>query len=160
MYDAKTDIYICDICGHKSEWNAVDKVHGELWSCEVCGKTFCSKCFIEEHGKRKYCEMMQSGEYIRCPDCFRKAEMDVRKKLNSETLMEALAKSGYPREQMFDHCSDLYIFASPKTKEVIIEWFMRQGLDWTVFAKPFKDQVTGRQMYDIAFQYTPYFEHA
>lgn len=79
--------------------------------------------------------------------------------IKKETLMEALEKAGYPREEMFNHCSDLYIFAPPKTKEVIIEWFMRQGLDWTVFVKPFKDQVTGRQMYDIAFQYTPYFEH-
>lgn len=29
------------------------------------------------------------------------------------TLMEALEKAGYPREQMFNHNSDLYVFVTP-----------------------------------------------
>ena len=76
----------------------------------------------------------------------------------SKTLMEALEEAGYPREQMFNHYSDLYVFASQKTLDVIIKWFKQQGYNWTLFVKSFEDQVAGRKMYDIAFQYTPYWD--
>lgn len=77
---------------------------------------------------------------------------------NKETLMEALEKAGYPREEMFNHCSDLYVYATPLTKRIIKRWFKENGYQMDLFTKIFKDQITGRQMYDGAFQYDPYWE--
>lgn len=74
IVDFKSGDYTCHFCGFSSGWDETDDVHGEMWSCEVCGKTFCSKCLIDAIGREKYTEMMQSGEYIRCPDCYEKVE--------------------------------------------------------------------------------------
>lgn len=71
------------------------------------------------------------------------------------TLMEKLKEAGYPEADMFHHGTDLYIYATPKTQRVINEWFMETGLDRSLFVSTFKDNVTGRLMYDIAFQYDP-----
>lgn len=76
----------------------------------------------------------------------------------SKTLMEMLEEAGYPREQMFNHCSDLYVFATPLTQRVVDKWFEEEGLNKSLFVTTFSDQITGRPMYDIAFQYTPYWE--
>ena len=76
----------------------------------------------------------------------------------SKTLMEALAEAGYPREQMFNHCSDLYVFITPLTEQVIDEWFKENGWHREPFVTAFRDRITGKPMYDIAFQYTPYWE--
>lgn len=76
----------------------------------------------------------------------------------NETLMEALTASGYPREKMFNHYSDLYVFATNKTQRVINLWFKEQGLNRLLFVSTFNDLVTGKVMYDIAFQYDPYWE--
>lgn len=75
-----------------------------------------------------------------------------------ETLMEALEKAGYPRQEMFNHCSDLYVYATPLTKRVITRWCKENGYTMDFFTKIFKDQITGRPMYDVAFQYAPYWE--
>ena len=32
-----------------------------------------------------------------------------------KTLMELLLEAGYPREEVFNHCSDLYVFVTPLT---------------------------------------------
>lgn len=48
---------------------------------------------------------------------------------NKETLMEALEKAGYPREEMFNHCSDLYVYATPLTKRIIKRWFKFEDLE-------------------------------
>ena len=77
-----------------------------------------------------------------------------------ETLMEALEKAGYPREEMFNHCSDLYVYATQVTKRVITRWFKENCYTMNFFVKIFKDQITGRPMYDCAFQYDPYWEEA
>lgn len=74
------ELCTCEFCGFSEGWGETDTVHGDIWSCEVCGKTFCSKCFIDRFGTKKYLDMMQSGEYIRCPDCFEEAEKDVKRK--------------------------------------------------------------------------------
>lgn len=79
MYNIEKGNYTCDTCGFEMKWDESDDIHGEVWSCEVCGKIFCSKCFKDAHGDTKYYEMMQSGEYIRCPQCFEKAERDVKR---------------------------------------------------------------------------------
>lgn len=76
----------------------------------------------------------------------------------SKTLMEALEEAGYPREQMFNHRSDLYVFITPLTKRVVDKWFKDEGLEKSLFVSTFRDQITGNGMYDIAFQYTPFWE--
>ena len=59
---------------------------------------------------------------------------------------------------MFNHCSDLYVFITPITKRVVDKWFKDVGLKKSMFVSTFRDQITGKGMYDIAFQYTPYWE--
>lgn len=53
---------------------------------------------------------------------------------------------------------DLYVFLTPLTKRVIDEWFKENGLTRSLFVSTFRDQITGRPMYDVAFQYTPAFD--
>lgn len=54
MYLMESDTYVCDICGFEGEWDDHDDIHGELWGCERCGGTFCTKCFIETIGTNAY----------------------------------------------------------------------------------------------------------
>ena len=76
----------------------------------------------------------------------------------SVTLMERLLQVGYPPKHFFHHESDLYIYKTPVTTATINEWFKLQGLNKSLFVKEFAEQGTGRPMYDIAFQYTPYWD--
>lgn len=69
------------------------------------------------------------------------------------TLIEKLIEAGYPRKEMYHHCSDLYVFVTPETTKAINEWFKEQGYSKDLFVSRFKDNVTGKPMYDIAFQY-------
>ena len=59
---------------------------------------------------------------------------------------------------MFNHYSDLYVYASDKVLSEIIGWFEKQKLDWRLFVESFTEQTTGRVMYDVAFQYTPFWD--
>ena len=72
------------------------------------------------------------------------------------TLMEMLIKEGYPKEEFFHHYSDLYIFATPMTQRVVNRWCKENGYRRDLFVSTFHDQQTGRLMYDIAFQYDPF----
>lgn len=74
------------------------------------------------------------------------------------TIMENLVNAGYPKEDFFHHYSDLYIYATPLTKRVVDSWFKKENLNRNLFVSIFIDQITERPMYDIAFQYTPYWE--
>ena len=47
-YNMRKDAYSCDYCGFEIKWDDSDDVHGEMWGCEECGATFCSKCFIDD----------------------------------------------------------------------------------------------------------------
>ena len=73
--------------------------------------------------------------------------------------MEVLLEEGYPPEDIDHYYYDLYVYVTPLTTKVITEWADENGYDsnfrdgW--FVKTFKDQITGRKMYDIAFQYIP-----
>lgn len=77
-----------------------------------------------------------------------------------KTLIEMLVEAGYPEEQIYHHESDLYVFATPLTKKVLEDWCEKNGWDKGLVERTeflfetFKDNVTGKQMYDIAFQYT------
>lgn len=72
------------------------------------------------------------------------------------TLMERLVGAGYPMEEMGHHRSDLYVYVTPLTRRVINEWFEEKGFNRDSFVSTFTDQVSGKPMYDVAFQYTPY----
>ena len=74
MYAMETDTYSCDICGFEGAWDITDDVHGQLWGCEKCGATFCTKCFIDTMGQKIYWDMMRSHDLILCPECYLKEE--------------------------------------------------------------------------------------
>lgn len=69
--------YTCEICGFRAKWDVEEDLneggHGELWGCDKCGGTFCSKCFIDRHGLKPYYHMMQEMNSIYCPACYEKA---------------------------------------------------------------------------------------
>lgn len=79
----------------------------------------------------------------------------VRRKLekNDPPLMQRLLGVGYPREEMYHHESDLYVYVTPETTQVIEQWCKEHGYDRTWRCPTFYDQITGRPMYDCAFQY-------
>ena len=86
----------------------------------------------------------------------KKVESEPKKK----TLIEMLIEAWYPKEDIYPHESDLYIFVTPLTTKVLEDWCKENG--WNIglvkgesliFSK-FIDVITGKQMYDVAFQYT------
>lgn len=68
-------------------------------------------------------------------------------------LMQMLLEAGYPRDQMFHHYSDLYVFATSLTNRIIDKWCEDNGYHRHLFCSKFKDNITGMPMYDVAFQY-------
>lgn len=76
--------------------------------------------------------------------------------MSNKGLMERLLDSGYPRDEMFHHESDLYIYATPQTKRIVEKWCKDMGFSRSWNCPIFQDQITGRPMYDCAFQYDDY----
>lgn len=74
-------------------------------------------------------------------------------KAKSKTLMQRLMDAGYPREEMDHHESDLYVYVTPLTTRVINEWCEEMGFRRNWHCPTFKDRITGKPMYDCAFQY-------
>lgn len=72
-----------------------------------------------------------------------------------ESIYARLLREGYPQEDIDHHESDLYVYVTPLTTRIIKEHFPDQGHK-TIMVNKFKDNVTGRYMYDIAFAYDPY----
>ena len=68
-------------------------------------------------------------------------------------LMKRLVGAGYPREEMDHHYTDLYVYVNEISRPVIEQWCAEHGwrVDW--MCPVFRDQITGRTMYDCAFQY-------
>ena len=101
---------------------------------------------------------MQPGDQIQINGCTIRCE-----ELEKKTLMETLVDAGYPADQFDHHESDLYVYTEINglfTREIIGKWFRDHGYSPALFVKYFEDQVTGRGMWDIAFQYTPWWvEH-
>lgn len=79
--------------------------------------------------------------------------------MNNKSLMERLLEAGYPPEDIDHYYYDLYVYVTPLTTKVITEWADENGYNSNlrdgVFVQTFKDQITGRKMYDIHFQYIP-----
>lgn len=74
------------------------------------------------------------------------------------TLMQRLLDAGYPRDEMFNHESDLYIYVTPLTRRVVEAWCRENRFARTHHCPMFRDEVTGRAMYDCAFQYDDYWK--
>ena len=70
-----------------------------------------------------------------------------------KTLMELLIEAGYPESEMDHHESDLYVYVTPITTKVINEWCKENEYRREWHCPVFTDQITGRQMYDCAFQW-------
>lgn len=70
MYSMKRDTYTCDLCGCELDWGGCDDVHGTMWGCERCEIDFCSKCFIDRHGREIFEDMLQNGDKVLCPNCY------------------------------------------------------------------------------------------
>ena len=74
-----------------------------------------------------------------------------------KTLKEMLIEAGYPESEMdheMDHYySDLYVYVTPLTTKVIKEWCKAHDYRMAWHCPIFKDQITGRMMYDCAFQW-------
>ena len=79
--------------------------------------------------------------------------------MSTKPLMERLLEAGYPPEDIDHHYSDLYVYVTPLTAKVITEWANDCGYNSNLrdrlFVQKFRDQITGRMMYDIFFQYIP-----
>lgn len=80
----------------------------------------------------------------------------INKNIETKTLMKTLIDEGYPKENIFHHYSDLYVFVTPMTQRIINQWCKNNGYHRDLFVSTFYDQVTNKLMYDIAFQYDPY----
>ena len=74
-----------------------------------------------------------------------------------KSLYKALIEAGYLEEEMFHWQSDLYVFVTPLTTQIVEDWCKENGFDRTLHCPIFKDNVTGRAMYDCAFCYEPFF---
>lgn len=71
-----SNLYSCDFCGFEMNWDKKDDFHGEMWGCEKCGRTFCSKCFVDRFGREDYKDMMQDCDLIYCPECWQKVRKE------------------------------------------------------------------------------------
>lgn len=79
--------------------------------------------------------------------------------MEKKTLMERLLQAGYPEDEIFHHESDLYIYYTSLTKRIVTNWCKENGYSYYIMCQVFKDQVTGRPMFDIPFQYMPWWEN-
>lgn len=70
-----------------------------------------------------------------------------------KTLLERLLEAGYPKAEVHHHVSDLYIFVTPLTTKIVKEWCADNQFNMDWFCPKFVDQITGKMMYDCAFQY-------
>lgn len=81
------------------------------------------------------------------------------KEKGKKTLIEMLLEAGYEKKDIFHHESDLYVFVTDTTTKVIREWLVDNGYNVDILngdeflLTKFRDQITGKLMYDIAFQY-------
>ena len=73
--------------------------------------------------------------------------------MEKKTLMQQLIEAGYPREEMFNHESDLYVFVTSTSKPIVEAFYKELGYDRSWHAPIFHDLITKKPMYDCAFQY-------
>ena len=79
--------------------------------------------------------------------------------MNTKALLQRLIEAGYPKEDIHHHDSDLYVYVTPLTTRILEEWCEANGWNYKMVKQRswvfdvFTDNITGRKMYDIAFQY-------
>ena len=79
-----------------------------------------------------------------------------------KSLMQMLIDAGYPKDKIHHHNSDLYVYVTPLTTKILEDWCITNGWNSELIKKKsflfsvFKDNITGAKMYDIAFQYLPW----
>lgn len=82
----------------------------------------------------------------------------------SKSLMDRLVEAGYPKEQMYNHESDLYIYVTTLTTKVLEGWCKDSGWNPELvhqnrgLCSTFTDNVTHKKMYDVAFLYLPWWD--
>lgn len=71
-----------------------------------------------------------------------------------KTLKEMLIEAGFREDkEFFHHESDLYVYVTPLTTRIIEDWCNANGYNKEWHCPTFKDQITGKIMYDCAFQW-------
>lgn len=73
--------------------------------------------------------------------------------MEEKTLLQRLLDAGYPESDIFHHCSDLYVYVTPLTAKIVSDWCKEHKLNKNWNCPIFTDRITGRLMYDCAFQY-------
>ncbi|MCM1333425.1 MAG: hypothetical protein NC084_06390 [Bacteroides sp.] len=71
----------------------------------------------------------------------------------SQPLMKRLLDEGYPITEIAHHESDLYVYVTPLTTKIVNEYCRENGFTRDWHCPIFKDAITGKPMYDCAFQY-------
>lgn len=71
----------------------------------------------------------------------------------NQRLKERFLKAGYPESEMDHYNSDLYVYVTELTTRIISEWCEDHGYRMEFMCPIFKDQITGKRMYDCAFQW-------
>lgn len=80
------------------------------------------------------------------------------KTTNELTLMQQLLAAGYPPEEVDHHESDLYVFVNPLTTQIIEAWCAAKNYARHLYCPIFRDQISGKLMYDCAFAFDPFWE--
>lgn len=67
-----------------------------------------------------------------------------------------------PAEHIDHHASDLYLKVTPESKALLQEWIRENGFENAAKGRflfnTFRSHLDGALWYDIAFQYTPYWD--
>jgi hypothetical protein len=64
-FKATVQCYMCGYDGYRSR----DDIGKLFWRCEKCGRTFCSKCYIDKLGEAAYWGMIGGRTQTFCPQC-------------------------------------------------------------------------------------------
>lgn len=72
------------------------------------------------------------------------------------TLYQRLCAAGFG-DRLDHHESDLYVPVTNETTRILNEWLGDHGYG-ECFCEKFVDQTTENLMYDVAFQYDPWWE--
>jgi len=74
------------------------------------------------------------------------------------TLMQRLLDAGYPSEDLGHHESDLYVYVTAITKPIVEAFYREHGLAIEWHAPIFRDNETGKLMYDCMFMYDDFWK--
>lgn len=100
------------------------------------------------------------GETTRTAPCdgrrTKNEQKEEKQKAENLSLMERLMMAGFHLDELDHSGSHLYVPVTPLSGAVIDKWLEDKGLAKHLFVSEFKDQRTGKPMYEVVFQYDPY----